>query len=439
MSSITPLKKYELKIDANVLTCSITLQEYSKAKLISSQSATNIVSGVGGESISFKAEGADYISAIVSMTYADSSKPTKTITSVCNICLILVANNPFVWQVTGTYAQGDNTTIFLPGTVSGNDPSEHQSGTIEVRIPTEVNNPNVAPSSAKVLRPSQVYVVDFDATKKTLLVRGNSPLGPEATGGGQLIDFQNLEEAIVTACKSAGISNTWSSNYELYDVSLLSAAEEYIWANEYNSFGGSGAAPKTDEQWIPTDLFKLPGLDASSSAKGTWSRWNVQPDKIGTVLSDLVKMLKKGMAKNTTENLKIYYIHCASGHDRTGMVSACYLASKALDKNPVSAKIDTEVDKAYVMGTTLLKQPTTGGDIVATCYDWTGGAVSATKSRCFPVLNSGYTTTLLKALSLLNANKSSYSLDAKAKAKTLVNETTPKSYVVEDYPFMEIL
>jgi len=150
-------------------------------------------------------------------------------------------------------------------------------------------------------------------------------------------------------------------------------------------------------------------------------------------------MLKKGMSSNSSGNLKIYYIHCASGHDRTGMASACYLASTALDalsSEASSSDIDKAINKAYIMGTTLQKQPTTGGDIVATCYDWKTGDKNLTKSRCFPVENAGYTESLMKALALLNLNKSKYSLtNPKTTDKTPPGQSTPKSYVIKDYPF----
>jgi len=395
------------------------------------------VTANGGDTITFTAEDAKYISAIVSVKYpTDVSPSPKDISSVCNICFILV-DGKLTWQVTGTYAQGDNTTIFTPGTMSKGDPTQHHSTTLDVIVPTIENNPNVAPSAAKVLRKSQVYVVDWKSNEKTLLVRGNSPLGPETTGGGQLINFQNLQNAISAACTAAGISPDFST-YELYDVAFLSKAEEYIWADEYYSFGGQGDAPDTTEQWIPTTLSNLQGL-SSSIATGTWSRWNIEPETDGTILEAMVKMLKKGMSSNSSGNLKIYYIHCASGHDRTGMASACYLASTALDalsSEASSSDIDKAINKAYIMGTTLQKQPTTGGDIVATCYDWKTGDKSLTKSRCFPVENAGYTESLMKALALLNLNKSKYRLtNPKATDKTPPGQSTPKSYVIKDYPF----
>jgi hypothetical protein len=395
------------------------------------------ISANGGDIITFIAEDAEYISAVVSVKYPTEVSPSpKDTSSACNICFIL-ADGKLTWQVTGTYAQGDNTTIFTSGKMSEGDPTQHHSTILDVIVPTHENNPNVAPSAAKVLQKSQVFVVDWNSTEKTLLVRGNSPLGPKTKGGGQLINFQNLQDAISAACTAANISPDFST-YELYDVAFLSKAEEYIWADEYYSFGGKEDAPNTTEQWVPATLFNLPGL-SNSTAKGTWSRWNIEPASDGTILEAMVKMLKAGMSANSSVNLKIYYIHCASGHDRTGMASACYLASTALDalgSEASSKDIDKAVNKAYVMGTTLQKQPITGGDIVATCYDWTSDDKSLTKSRCFPVESAGYTKSLMKALALLNSNNSPYSLtNTKATDKTPTGEITPKSYVMKDYPF----
>lgn len=409
-------KTYSLKIDATVETCTLQLQKFSTASLTVDGSAVTSVSGKGGDTISFTVGNGQYINAFVSTTYAKNSFDNTN--SQCNVCFILAEKSSFIWQVTGKTAQGDNPTIFKPSTMKNT--TEHDTAVLEVVMPTAAN-PSTPPSSAQVLDATQVYVVDYDAEKRNLLVRGNSPLGKE-TEGNQLINFTDLENAILGACEAASIDPLMNS-YVLHDISLLSDAEEYIWANEYYSFGNAGAPSMETQTWFPAASTMIPAL-ADENKKGQWSRWNIEPDLIGQTLADLTKELKTAMASDAdSTTLDIYYVHCASGHDRTGMVSATYIG------DVYDASIS--LDEAFVMGTTLQKQLTGGGDIVADCNDWETTTASSLKSRCF-MADAAYNNTFLKAMGILQPTHAPYTLDQDAGRTP---ENSPIPYVLNGYPF----
>ncbi|MEM6685218.1 MAG: tyrosine-protein phosphatase [Bacteroidota bacterium] len=410
---------YSLKIDNSITSCTLQLQKYSTATLTpKGGKPVTSITGKGGDTIEFTIANGQYVNAFVDATFA--SNAFSNTSSQCNICFVLAASSSFIWQVTGKMAQGDNPSMFSPPT-SGTG-TEHDTSIIEVIVPTEANPP-VHPSVAQVLSPSQVYIVDYDAKNQNLLVRGNSPLGKEVSGN-QLIDFTALEEAIIDACKAASIAPAMGS-YNLHDISLLSEAEEYIWADEYYSFGNTGAPSMETKTWFPLTPTQLPGLN-NSNKKGQWCRWNIQPDLIGQDLADLTKELKTAMASTVDKStLDIYYVHCASGHDRTGMVSATYIANLGMK--------EATLDEAFVMGTTLQKQNPSmdSNDIIADCYDWKTNMQSKYKSRCF-MADDSYNTTFLKAIGILQPQNAPYSLGQNA----LKNANgVDKPYVIEAYPF----
>lgn len=407
-------KAYKLKVDTSILTCTISVQKYSTATFKVSGEEVTSFSGTSGEEIDFTVTGGDYINAYVNVTY-DKNTYNET-SSQCNICFILATNSSFIWQATGKLAQGDNPSIFTSG--NGANSTEHTSNVLEAVTPTE-KNPSVPPSAAQVLNATQVYIVDYNAVNKNILVRGNSPLGKESEGN-QLIDFNALEQAIQTACEAASIDPEMSS-YVLHDISLLSSAEEYIWANEYYSFGNTGVPSMDKRTWFPVTPTQLPGVTGTKT--GNWCRWNIQPDEIGQSTADLVQELS-GFMKVKNDVLHIYYVHCASGHDRTGMVSATYIADTDTDTTET-------LDKAFVMGTTLVKQASGGGDIVADCNTWGTTTPNTLKSRCF-MADAAYSTTFSKAMNILSPKGAPYTLGSNAK-RTPSGSTKP--YVINGYPF----
>ncbi len=411
-------KTYSLEIDASIETCTLQLQKFSTATLTVAGSSVTSISGKGGDTIVFTVGNGEYIDAIVHTTYASNSFGNTA--SQCNVCFILAVSSSFVWQVTGNAAQGDNPTIFTPSALKNT--TEHDTTVLSVVMPTAAN-PSTPPSSAKVLNPTQVYIVDYDAEKKNLLVRGNSPLGKE-TNGNQLINFTDLENAISAACEAASIDPLMDS-YVLHDISLLSKAEEYIWAYEYYSFGNKNTPSLETQTWFPATPTMIPAL-ADENKKGQWCRWNIEPDMIGQDLADLTKQLKTAMASDANSTtLDIYYVHCASGHDRTGMVSATYIAN--LEETGIT------LDEAFVMGTTLQKQQPAmnGGDIVVECNNWKTTTESQWKSRCF-MADAAYNNTFLKAMDILQPKNAPYTLKPDA-GRTPDNSTKP--YVINGYPF----
>ncbi|MCE9687152.1 hypothetical protein LZP73_13215 [Shewanella sp. AS16] len=424
MSASAKSMNYKLELDTGVISAKISLQRYSTAQLlVAGKPVESVKLDAPATSVDFSVEGGDYVSAIVDVNYNLSGG--KTTQSQCNICFVMDPSSSFVWQATGVPAQGDNPSIFLPGT--GSNATEHKVATVKVRVATQAN-PDVPPSSAKVLSPSQVFLVDWNPADKSILVRGNAPLGQEQPDGSQPIDFLNLQSAIVEACGAAGGPTLAElGNYVLHDIALLSDAEEYIWGDEFMSFSGNTGAPNGATQtWFPATATVLPGF-ATTTPTGNMARWNIEPDNVGTLLADLVDKLQ-GWMNTADEVYHIYYIHCASGHDRTGMVAATYLANKKLGSIVPGESAAHLVDSAFIMGTTLMKQSVSGGDIVASCVELgTLATISPSRSRCF-LADGDYNDTFLKAVGILQPANTPYALGADT-------GRTPKAYVATLYPW----
>lgn len=446
MSNSNPSKQYTLTVNADVISAEINLQAYSTATMkdASGKVVSSITATPANNNVVFTVEGADYINAVtnsVCMFEAPGTNQSTETKSQCNICFILEPGSPFIWQATGTRGQGDNPSMFPPG--PGRNATEHDTTTVTVQKITQAN-PSVPPSSAQVLRPSQVFLVDWDIKNKTILVRGNSPLGQESNGG-QTIDFKNLQTAIVDACAAAnGPTLADLGDYVLHDIALLSSAEEYIWGNEYFSFSGNIDEPNNAQcTWFPATPTPLRGI-TTGSPTGQMCRWNVEPvdTSIGTVepmiLTTLATHLKSWM-ETSDEVYHIYYIHCASGHDRTGMVASTYLAYKSLTSSIPFGPVASQIDKAFIYGTTLQHQSSTGGDIVQECYNFGTTTLSTTKSRCF-LADGNYNDTFLTAVTCLvpPADGKKYSLGSDA-TRTPSNESggDVKPYVMTQYPFSE--
>jgi len=445
MTNSSPSKQYTLTVNSDVISAEISLQAYSTATMkdASGKVVSSITATPTNNNIVFTVEGAEYINAVTNSVCmfkaAGANESTKT-NSQCNICFILNPESSFVWQATGKRGQGDNPSMFPPG--SGKNTTEHDTTTVTVQKITEAN-PSVPPSSAQVLRPSQVFLVDWDINNKTILVRGNSPLGEESKGG-QTINFANLQSAIVNACTAAhGPTLADLGNYVLHDIALLSSAEEYIWANEYFSFTGNSGEPNSAQRtWFPSTPTPLRGIN-SGTPTGQMSRWNVEPvdATVGsvkpTILIDLVTHLKTWM-ETPEEVYNVYYIHCASGHDRTGMVASTYLAYKSLTSSIPLGPVATQIDKSFIYGTTLQHQSSTGGDIVQECYNFGTTTLSSSKSRCF-LADENYNDTFLTALmNLVPPSEGTYSLGSDT-TRTPSNESgsSAKPYVMAQYPFSE--
>lgn len=439
-------KKYTLSVGPGVSTAEINLQAYSDftMKNQAGHPVSSITADQKNKTVVFTVEGGDYINAVVNCTSlfqpatkSGKSKPAKVETiSQCNICFLL--DTPSIeWQATGTKGQGDNPSMF-PAGIKGHK-TEHEQPIVHVQSITEAN-PKVPPSSAQVLNPTQVFLLDWNPSNKNIIVRGNSPLGTE-TNKGQTINFQNLQNAIVSACEAAsGPTLSDLGDYVLHDIALLSSAEEYIWANEYLSFKGNLGVPNTNKRtWFPSTPTKLSGMN-SNSPTGHMARWNVEPYPKGqepSSLINLAKNLKKWMdAPNDVYN--IYYVHCASGHDRTGMVSSTYLGLQSLTNKFDDLPVSEKINRAFIYGTTLQKQANSmaGNDIVPECYKLETENVSSEKSRCF-MATSMYKNSFLAALNNLVPNKGGDYILGNDATRTPKNEKGYKDrpYVIPNYPF----
>jgi hypothetical protein len=112
-----------------------------------------------------------------------------------------------------------------------------------------------------------------------------------------------------------------------------------------------------------------------------------------------MELLKTKMdASNGVYN--VYYIHCASGYNRTGMVSSTYLAYKSLTAGTSQYSVSSQIDNVFIYGTTLQRQESGGGNIVQKCDNIGTADLSTIKSRCF-LASSTHNNTFLMALTNL--------------------------------------
>ena len=381
--------QFEFVVDGNVMT-SVTV---------------GIVGSTASSSIEVKVRSNDsaYANSIITCNYP---KVKNDKTSQCDLCFNLT--NPggdSYWSITGGVSQGDNPTIYKNSTPGG-------TATVEVQIPTKANS-NVKPSPQPVLDPEMVFLLD--KTDDALFFRGNAPLGAKTKDNpNQNIDFTTFQTALSAAYKIATGATMPTENYELFVIALLSPGENAILIPEIESFGGS--ASSLSEKWYPAgeNGYPIPGL---KKVTGRMCQWNLNP--AGTSDGKYVKMAQSlatklnewvytdpikpeicatesTMTKSPTIK-RIFYIHCSSGHDRTGLMACSYLNQKKIVFSQYANKTtfgDEDLTASYIMGTTLNKIKYTGGHYAKNCYDVNDKTQeSATRSRCF-LISTAYDKTV---------------------------------------------
>lgn len=349
------------------------------------------------QSITIRSNSSAYANSFITCEFAANSFGDTS--SQCNLCFNLT--NPggdSLWSITGTTSQGDNQSIFKDINNAG------VNKTVEVQVAT-AKNPSVNPSQAPVLDPNMVFLLD--KTDDAMLFRGNAPLGEYKKDSNpiQLIDFPIFKTALEDAYKKATSEEMPSQNYELCVVALLSPSNGNILSPEYQSFGGEYNSDNNNQDWYPA-LNSDPANITSLGYTGRICQWNINPagtsdgpyvTMVQQLAEDLGNWVKSGLTDSTgnpdknAATKRIIYIHCSSGHDRTGMASSTYVANKKIvDSNFANGSTFEIADlvASYLMGTTLNHIPYQGGHYKQTVYNVDTKTMNANKSRCFLISTS---------------------------------------------------
>lgn len=408
MSSNDYKVKYTLQVAAGV---KVVLSPQNGANFTitvegstSSQTSLTVGSKDSQQSVSqsFTIQGQAYEGAVLTCSYDAQSSFGGQDQSTCEIYFNLGTPSSS-WSVTGTPTQGDNTTI-----ISSSDPGTNN--TIKVQKPT-TKNPPYPVSINDVLDPQMVFLLD--KTDDTLIFRGNAPLGEATqTNPTQKIDFDKFQDALSAAYKKQTEDDFPVTSYDLFIVALLGPGDPVL-PPEINSFGGT--VSDLSEDWYPAAANPAFPITLSNGGElsGRMCQWNLNPAgptskdgvnvQMGVTLATKLNNwmynnpIPSSTSKSDTSGIKrVIYIHCDSGHDRTGMMCVSYLNQKKLLFSKFasgSSFSSTDLSHSYIAGTTLNKITYSGGHYAQNCFLLNSKTTpSSNKSRCF-LISSSYDQT----------------------------------------------
>ena len=452
MSTYQYTQKYTIKTDAGIKVI-LTKQDDTDYTIILEGNAVpsvtvGSISSTSPQSLTIEiaSNASAYSNAIMSCQYAPISAWNNQDSSQCNLCFNLTdpGGNSY-WSITGVETQGDNLSIF-PSSQPG------ASETVEITVPTK-QNPNTHPSPQPVLDPNMVFLLDIAGN--SLVFRGNSPLGEKTSENPQQnIDFPKFIAALDSAFhKATGLHLPADGGYEICIIALLSqTGEDDILIPEIASFGGT--KEQLSQSWYPS-VSNIPyPIPALTNVTGRMCQWNVNPagtkngnyvNMVSQLATEMNNWIYKGLGgiESDISKPRIFYIHCASGHDRTGMMCTSYLTQKKiLFKDFKSGDVFSNQDltETFIMGTTLNKIPYRNGQYAPDCYDiHKPNQKNPNKSRCF-LISGAYNQTVAWAADKLSGNpESSLSLSADAlSGDPLIKKYAHShAYVETDYPWTD--
>lgn len=334
--------------------------------------------GTASDPLSFTVYSSDtYLLALVETQYGPVTLPggaTVNPPSYCHIYFKLGSTDWF-WATDAQTA--DNVTIFARGS------GQSTSTDIKIQSPTAIN-PNGIVSEYPALNSDLVFLLDKNSNGN-MLFRGNEPL--KAGISSQSVDFAQLHQVLQTKYNLQTGLNDFPAigSYILRDIAFLNASgdELDILTAEISSFGATSAS-QVDQQWYPAaPPFANP---LAGGMIGQVANWNVEQGSANVAFDvQVAKSLSTWMDTQEqnasgTDIPTIYYIHCSSGHDRTGMMASAYLMQH----------YSLDVSDAFILGTTILKPSIPiGGSVVQDCCDITSGLVDPLRSRCFVAGDGG--------------------------------------------------
>lgn len=330
------------------------------------------------------------------------------------------------------------------------------------KVQAEVaNHTLVQPSNKSILDPEMVFLLD--EVNGNLIFRGNSPLTAKTeTNPDQLIDFSALQAAMAVAYEKKMDSHFpyQDTTYELCVVALVGEGDGIL-SSEVQSFGGQDS--DLSREWYPS--LKNGGYPINidgNEIKARITQWNIglaepiptDPNLLmGTELAKkLNTWVNVGLTDSKNEDpvdktiKRVIYMHCANGHDRTGLMCNSYLNQKVIEASGAYMFNKDDVTTNYILGTTLNKVPYSGGPYAKDCYDLDCNGEptsqeSGEKSRCF-LTSPKYDDTVLKiADSLAGKPLGTFSLGVNAVSgnANYPNQQGKKVYVDEHYAFLELI
>lgn len=309
-------------------------------------------------------------------------------------------------------------------------------------VPPQSQGGGGTPSSFPVLDQYMVSLVDYyplvipGDRPATYLFRGNVPFTtPPKANGTQSVDFTQLD-AYLRQVYGAQTGNTdfpAIGDYLLVDICLQDLDSEsgsIQW--ELNSFGAT--QPPVD-----TPLTALAGGAAYPPFPETpWGcpalkrgaqmiNWPVEPHgQQGNSTQDQgwAQQLSALMTAPQFNIPTVYYIHCASGHDRTGLLASAYLV----------ANRQLSLQRALIQGTTLYLwkpgMPPAGGQLCYPCNLIVDGQPTTTPTTLpqarMTMIAEVYAQTVANIYNLINGTNETVPANA--------TNTNP-AYVYASYPW----
>ncbi|MGG8495288.1 hypothetical protein ACQY1Q_02630 [Tenacibaculum sp. TC6] len=380
------------------------------------KTSLQLVSPASGASQEFYiAASSEYAEGYITITYNTGVDITST--AECHLNFFL-ENTSWNQDTSGSFPN-DTTTIIAK---SSTKPSPSSPTLLVVTEPTGQKSSGVD-SLYQVLNPEMVFLVDYYPENKTMLFRGNTPFDAPATDNGkQTVDFKKLHDYMEAKyVKETGKNDFPAFNtYNLRDICLQSQSSEgnsILW--ELESFGGKELSQLKGQVWYPSD---------KAEPQNQMCNWEIQPHNqpSNDVFDiDAVQKLSSWMSPKTAPDIfNIYYIHCASGHDRTGIVASAYMI----------ANRKFSLKRSLIYGTTIAKLSSGSGQLQVNCKDLDGkniGNIDSDRSRIQMIANV-YDKTVLNIYNTLNPKATISELP-----QTALDENP--SYVYSTYPWEKSL
>lgn len=232
---------------------------------------------------------------------------------------------------------------------------------------------------------------------KNFLFRGNEPLTvPEINDGPQTVDFKGLHKIMSKRYHEAtgGKFPTHRSDYIFHDVCLRNPNRDNH--QETRAFDPSKETPleptlKSLKDGTYEPNMWLTSSHAPNGAKMCW--WPVEPSGSPYEDKNFLFYLDKWAGKTLHKLLHtahdiphVYYIHCANGHDRTGLVAYSYFIARGEHHK-----------SAYILGSTVCVSDENPASCIPLKSDRTpiGKVDSKIKTRILPGGGPGlYFTTM---------------------------------------------
>ncbi len=252
---------------------------------------------------------------------------------------------------------------------------------VAISVPAPGGGGSGVAESCQPLNPEMVFVVDYDEATGNVFVRGNCPLAPpKEAWGTQHIDFQAVHDILSTRFEEAtGGAFHDLGAYVFNDVNLQGWVSEKLYLDwELASIGGQHLEVLANQAWYPTRA-EDPYRDPKTGMLCRMVSYPVNPD---AVAGSPLDAFDQGCAQHLSTWMStppgptglpnVYYVHCASGHDRTGIVSSSYL---------LSHYPSWSLDEAFIRGTTVHLLGSGSGQLQPVCSVIDGADKGKTSTR----------------------------------------------------------